>query len=980
MAVGKGTPTTSYGALAARQAVALFDPKYVAFLGVGGGFALDDQGHGDVAVSSVVVGYEYGKVDTGGFSPRGDFTYRGDEGLIRVAEAAISRGEAWWRAEDNVGRSPRARTGMIASGDKLIDDPDESFFAAVRARWPKLLAVEMEGAGVAAAMHEAQADHRGGRFVLVRGISDMPHAKVPGEGTSTGERDAWKRIASRNAARFLAHLITAWWPVPPRARPSSAGEDASHAAYGSGERFTVGPAGFWRYILDRLAPRLHGWLRHIGAVETPPEYADITAYMRELKALLEQDIADRTKAYVPLHARTVPRAPAAADDDDDQFVRPIHQVIRVILGSLEGGDVATAELAMVNRQSRVVRNLMRTLRNATEPLILLGDPGTGKSMTLQRVACAMIEAESRRVFPMLTLYVPLGEFHVAGSVSHHDVLAHVRDTLPPEVRRWVDALDRAGRLMILFDGMDEMSRERYTEHTEALSAFAGSRPWCTRTLFSCRITDFSPRFTHRRYVLVPFNRGQILSYLRDYFRSAGEPVIEGERWPLRRLARRLAQRDLPVDASNPFVLWLLCHHLSESGRWPSSRIELLRNFLDKTYDRKRARRGSAGEREEDPAWPGQTALEAALAELAFLITERNRGRVIAVEEWTARAAETEDAPAVISVGRTLGILAESKDAGQVRFDHHRLQEYFTALHLCRAQASVAWLDKLDVPRWQEVMINLVLLGHGEVAVRVLADELGEAVDARVAAWAEFEAEVDRRREQGAAAPEQTAASADATPDVTASEAGEANATASEAGEASKAASKDAVDAERTFPVPLVEPLLTASEEILLGDRTELASRLVREASICPAVTEHLQPVLRRAVGVLIEKGNPVTQVKMMRASVHLADPELHAAMRPLLASDIAWVRAQALILLAEGQREMGVNLASEIGFDLARGSLVASLPSYVKAIVRSHQAGAAWSLIVGVAASVMQLALFVAIAAAVYGSVHAWQIWERLFG
>lgn len=642
---------------------------------------------------------------------------------------------------------------------------------------------------------------------------------------------------------------------------------------------------------------------------------------------------------MPLHARTVPRAPAAADDDDDHFVRPIHQVIRLVLGRLKGGDSATAELAIVNRQSRVVRNLMQTLRNATEPLILLGDPGTGKSMTLQRVACAMIEAESRRVFPTLTLYVPLGEFHVDGSVSHRDVLAHVRGTLPPEVRRWIDALDRAGRLVILFDGMDEMSRERYTEHTEALSAFAGSRHWRTRTLFSCRITDFSPRFTHRRYVLVPFNRGQILTYLRDYFRSAGEPVIEGERWPLRRLARRLSQRDLPVDASNPFVLWLLCHHLSENGRWPNSRIELLRNFVDKTYDRKRARRGSAGEREEDPAWPGQAALEAALAELAFLITERNRGRAIAVEEWTARTAETEDVPAVIRVGRTLGILTESKDAGQVRFDHHRLQEYFTALHLCLAQTSVAWLDKLDVPRWQETMINLALLGHGEVAVRVLADALGETMDARVAAWAEFEAEVDRR-EQAAAAPEQAAASAAASagaaPDVAASEAGEANATASAAGEAnatasavgeasessvsevSKAASNDAVGDKRTFPVPLVEPLQTASEEILLGDRTELAARLVREASISSAVTEQLQPVLRRAVGVLIEEGNPVTQVKMMRASVHLADPELHAAMRPLLASDIAWVRAQALILLAEGQHGMGVNLAPEIGFDLAR--------------------------------------------------------------
>ena len=76
---------------------------------------------------------------------------------------------------------------MIASGDKLIDDPEEAFFAAVVNMWPKLLAVEMEGAGVAAAVHAAQSQRHSVGFVLVRGISDMPHAKTAGEGASTGE-------------------------------------------------------------------------------------------------------------------------------------------------------------------------------------------------------------------------------------------------------------------------------------------------------------------------------------------------------------------------------------------------------------------------------------------------------------------------------------------------------------------------------------------------------------------------------------------------------------------------------------------------------------------------------------------------------------------------------------------------------------------------------------------------------------------------
>ncbi|HEX7838730.1 MAG TPA: 5'-methylthioadenosine/S-adenosylhomocysteine nucleosidase, partial [Kofleriaceae bacterium] len=212
--VGMGTPTTTFGALAASQAIELFDPRYVAFVGVAGGFDRDGQRHGDVAVSSVVTAYEYGKVDTGGFAPRGSFTYRCNEALVRATDAARATGARWWSDDDNLAGPPSVRTGMIASGDKVIDDPDEAFFAAVHAAWPKLLAVEMEGAGMAAAVHEVQG-HRSVGFILVRGISDMPHRKAPGAPASTLERDGWKVTASRNAARFLAHLIATAWPVPP---------------------------------------------------------------------------------------------------------------------------------------------------------------------------------------------------------------------------------------------------------------------------------------------------------------------------------------------------------------------------------------------------------------------------------------------------------------------------------------------------------------------------------------------------------------------------------------------------------------------------------------------------------------------------------------------------------------------------------------------------------------------------------------------
>ncbi len=213
--VGKGEATTTYGALGTKTAIELFKPRYVVFVGCAGGFGEGGQGHGDVAVSNNVYGYEYGKIDRG-FAPRPHYHYRVDRGLVRAAEVAAKLDPEWWRPDDTgMTRPPVALVGDIASGDKIVDDPTDPVFAQVRATWPKLLAVEMEAAGVAAAIEEAMAAGKVVGCLVVRGISDMPHAKMQSEGASTAERDTWKVTACTNAARFFAALVARWWPAPP---------------------------------------------------------------------------------------------------------------------------------------------------------------------------------------------------------------------------------------------------------------------------------------------------------------------------------------------------------------------------------------------------------------------------------------------------------------------------------------------------------------------------------------------------------------------------------------------------------------------------------------------------------------------------------------------------------------------------------------------------------------------------------------------
>jgi hypothetical protein len=354
----------------------------------------------------------------------------------------------------------------------------------------------------------------------------------------------------------------------------------------------------------------------------------------------------------------------------------------------------------------------------------------------RRTALALARSEIGRVFPVVTLYVRLGEFHVDGEVGPDEVLAYVVRSSPERIRPWIEDLDRNGRLVVLFDGMDEMSRDRYNEHTEALSLFAASRRGAVKTLFSCRITDFSRELNHRRLVLLPFRRTQIAEYLRRYL-LVPRIEIDDQTWSLSRLARRLAAGDLPVDATNPFVLWLLCLFLQERRTWPSSRVQLLGYFLDKSYERKQEDAADEGH-----ALPPREEALRAWAWIAWTITGRNLGAAVPVELLVAASGGGEAGErmrAMVRAGLWCGVLVASVQEAEeylVRFEHHRFQEYFTALFIHENRPPIDWLGKLDAPRWQETMINLVLMGGAEEGVEALSRSMTSAATVPEAALAD----------------------------------------------------------------------------------------------------------------------------------------------------------------------------------------------------------------------------------------------------
>jgi len=222
--------------MATIEGVNILNPRYIFFSGIAGGLldfenAAQDPSFkpnihlGDVVIADVIHGYEYGKIETD-FHPRGDWTYHTDLGLLTKA-TAYGLNPDWRkfiRLSSPKKRQPKVICGQIASGDKVVDDPTNAFFATVYRKWPKVKAVEMEGAGVAAAINHARDQGKIVGFMMIRGISDIPRPpesvelfqKWEGE-RGAQERDNWKPYAADVAAAFTTGLIANGLPVPPRA-------------------------------------------------------------------------------------------------------------------------------------------------------------------------------------------------------------------------------------------------------------------------------------------------------------------------------------------------------------------------------------------------------------------------------------------------------------------------------------------------------------------------------------------------------------------------------------------------------------------------------------------------------------------------------------------------------------------------------------------------------------------------------------------
>jgi formylglycine-generating enzyme required for sulfatase activity len=297
--------------------------------------------------------------------------------------------------------------------------------------------------------------------------------------------------------------------------------------------------------------------------------------------------------------------------------------------------------------------------------VILGEPGAGKTTTLQKIAFEAARALLAGGPGRVPLFVRLSQ------QGERDPFAFLRDEW--ERRTGSDLADAlaAGRVLLLADGINELPREERAERLKAWRLFAADCAGANQVVFSGREKDYAGELDLPRVRVEPLDDARIAGYLRQHEAEGLGALLDDPRTRLRDMAR------------NPFNLSLLVYAYRSNQREMGNRGRLLEWFAGELFARE--------ERLAHRGWLPRAAQIAALAQLAFAMQALGESTTLPLK--TARAAlppavemdgeEVAIRPAdLLRFARAATILDPATEP-DVRFYHHLLQEYFAALELLR---------------------------------------------------------------------------------------------------------------------------------------------------------------------------------------------------------------------------------------------------------------------------------------------------------
>ena len=317
-------------------------------------------------------------------------------------------------------------------------------------------------------------------------------------------------------------------------------------------------------------------------------------------------------------------------------------------------------------------------------LILLGDPGCGKTTALENIAYQFSEKSDK-------LPVPL-------HLSEFDFGMLVEDFI---YRGWGESLDAGhwgakelannlqeylnnGKLFLLFDALNEMPVEGYRDRCADLRHFIDK--WSVmgnQFLVTCRILDYSEEFSGlQRVEIQPLNDQKIKHFLQNEI-----PEDWHSLWQIF-TNRSTREHRLLELARNPYLLTVMIDVFQEDNQLGKNRADLMRRFTQILM-------GWAKFKCPLNQWIKTDIQYESLSVLAFEMQNRSGfGTKVKTENvltvmphhvqldpnWPPQTAPPNQ---ILNLAASAKIIEMPVDRSTVRFFHQLLQEYFAARQILK---------------------------------------------------------------------------------------------------------------------------------------------------------------------------------------------------------------------------------------------------------------------------------------------------------
>jgi len=353
--------------------------------------------------------------------------------------------------------------------------------------------------------------------------------------------------------------------------------------------------------------------------------------------------------------------------------------------------------------------LAQALKDA-QHLTLLGEPGAGKSITLQFIGLCLATsgwAESRlglaemRLPLRVALRAWAGEFDHPGFQLETTLAQALIDYLPSlsgdvgRARALLGIWLTQGRLCILLDGLDEVSDQQRSAARQQIGRFVAAAGGSKgRIVVASRLAGYTPLGSDfKDYTLKPFQQAEdALPYLENWL-TALRP-----QWPRPEACR---QADMLLEemnahpalhrlTDNPLVLRLAAEAYALTGKVVRNRAELYKQYLEVAWQRAETR----GTRPEYKA--------TALARLENLAWRMQRGDEVTVKDLSLEEMAIER--------EKMGLLVRFGE--RWAFSHTTFHEYFVARrlwHYWEKDPRRVWKylrPRLHLPAWREPLLLL----------------------------------------------------------------------------------------------------------------------------------------------------------------------------------------------------------------------------------------------------------------------------------